>query len=152
MIEPVARMHFISGRNPKESGTIIITDDGFVQIEPSAEFVDELARLEEEAVKRSRRIGMIGTGIFFGIGAIIALIAWLMGRVGGEIRHSLSRPRPVDDVAVDTNDIGGIRVVLPGDGPQTVTLEWEKGEIDECEAAHFVSVYKRFREVGKPNV
>ncbi|HEY3330465.1 MAG TPA: hypothetical protein VGK19_10620 [Capsulimonadaceae bacterium] len=151
MIGEVARMRFQSGRNPKENGALVITNDGFLQIEPSDEFVEELANLEEKAVARSRQLGIVASVVFFGIGAVLAAVAWMAGRIGGEMRHNLMRPRPIDEVEIDTNDIGSIRFEMPGSGPQKLTLEWEKGEIDECEAAKFVAVYNRFREIPPPN-
>ena len=144
MINEMARMRFQSGVRPEEKGALVITEDGFLQVESSEEFVDRLAALENQAVAKARKTGLITTGVLFGLGVIVATVAWLMGRIGGQIRQTITLARPIDEIVVEKNDLGGIRVTLPGAGPQKISLEWEKGEIDECETTHFLDTYTRF--------
>jgi len=143
-------MRFQSSRNPSENGAVVITEDGCLQIEPSEEFLTAMARQEAQAVHHSRLAGKLAALFFFGMGALIVILAWAMGRIGGEIRHNLMRPRTVRDVEIDASDSGGIRVIMPGEGPQRIALEWERGEIDPAEADRLVAVYNRFREVPPP--
>ena len=150
MNNEIARMRFKSGRRPGENGAVVITDDGFLHLEPSDEFVAEIARLEHKAVERSRRVGMTGALALIGLGAFVAAYAWLAGRLGGEMRTNLCRPRPLEDVEVKAGADGRVRVVLPGDAAGRLRLEWERGEVSDEERDRLIAVYNRFREVPRP--
>ncbi|MDR3710211.1 MAG: hypothetical protein P4L33_18095 [Capsulimonadaceae bacterium] len=151
MINELARMRFQSSRNPAEKGAVVITDDGFLHIEPSDEFIAEIARLELQAVERSRMAGLLGSLLLFAIGGLVAFLAWARGRVGGEMRTNLTRPRPIGNLKVCAGESGRVKVTIPGDAANSVSLEWERGEVDEDEKARLIAVYKRFREIPPPS-
>lgn len=127
-----------------------MTEDGCVTVEPSDDFLETMAQLEERSVRRTRIAGAAATFFFFSAGALVALIAWAMGRIGGDLRSHLKRPRSIRDVQIERSTAGGVRVVLPGAGPQRITMEWERGEIDQEEAAALMAVYDRYRQFPLP--
>jgi hypothetical protein len=144
-------MQFQSARKPSESGALVLTEDGFLQVEPSEEFVAELIRLEDEAVRVTRSRGNLLGGLLVGVGLVVLALTWLATRFGGEMRETLTLPTPAEDVDVAADDHGSVRVSLPGFGPQRVQLTWAPGETNADEAARFIAVHRRMRENAERN-
>ena len=148
-MKTLARMEFKSGARPAERGALVITDDGFLQVQPSAEFIDELARLESEALETSRKIGGVVSWLLIGSGLLVAAIAWMAGRIGGELRETLTKPHPLEDVAMAKDEYGGVHVEVPGSGPQKISIHWEAGETDAEESAKFISTYRKYLDASR---
>jgi len=151
MINEVARMEFQSASRSSEKGALVLTEDGFFQIEPSEEFVGRLIELESDALHGARTRGNLLGGILVGVGLTVLAAAWLASRFGGEMRETLTQPRPAEDVEVATNEHGGVQVTLPGIGPQRVQLTWEAGETNAAEAARFVNIHRQFVDNANTN-
>lgn len=143
----IARMRFESARTPGETGQIVLTSDKMLRIEPSEEFSNALARLEETAVHRSRTIGLSVGGVLIAAGALFALVAWAAGRIAGRLRETIAEPKPVEQVRMFGDPDGGVHVQLPGTGPQKVTLYWAPGETDANEVAAFMAEYRRLKGI-----
>lgn len=126
-----ARLRFKSTDSPKEHGALLLNEDGTIEIIASAALRDEMARLEEAAIVRSRRLGYgIGlTLIVLGGGSIF--LGWLMGRIFGKLGQNLSNPRPLEMVQIGRTEGGGVRVSFPGlpGAPQTIDMSWNADEI-----------------------
>jgi len=146
MINEVARMEFQSASKPAQKGALVLTEDGFFQVDPSAEFLDELTRLEDQAVHGARTRGNLLGGLLVGAGLIVLALAWVASRMGGEMRETLTLPRPAEEVEIATDSSGAVQVTLPGVGPQRVQLTWEAGEINSEEAARFVAMHRQYKE------
>jgi hypothetical protein len=144
----IARMRFESGKNPAEKGAIVLTDDHMLRIEPSDELTDHLARLEEEAVEKSRSVGLAVGGAFIVVGALFALVGWLAGRIAGRLRETIGAPRSIDKVKMFADPEGGVHLLLPGTGPQKIAMNWAPGETDANEAVAFILAYSKLKGVG----
>ena len=145
----IARMRFKSIKRPKEHGQLALYDDGTFQIKPSPDLRDEMARLEEQSLERSRSIGY-GVGFtLMGLGAAALVAGWYLGRVFGRLGTSLSTPRPIEDVAVERDDSGGVHVRLKGIESQfqTIQMGWNIDEVLVEEADAFV---EKFNEMKPP--
>lgn len=143
----IARMRFESAKNPEEKGQIVLGSDGTLRIEPSEEMSEKLARLEEEAVFRSRALGVGIGGALIAVGALIALTAWAAGRIAGRLRETIAEPKPVDKVRMFSDPEGGVHLLVQGAGPQRVTLYWAPGETDGNEVAAFMTAYRRLKGI-----
>jgi hypothetical protein len=140
-VSDIAQMRFRSVSSPDQYGIMAVSDDGTFRIVPSDEFRDEMARLEEVALLRSKTLGL-GTGIvLLGIGAALVGFGWYWGRVLGKIGSTLSRPRSLDDVQITHLKGGGLRVMLRGwpNRLQTVQMAWNPDEVLQPEAEAFVA-------------
>ncbi|HEX5323009.1 MAG TPA: hypothetical protein VFW40_04425 [Capsulimonadaceae bacterium] len=144
----IARMRFESAKNPAEKGELVLTSDGTLTVQPSEELKDQLARLEEEAVDRSRKVSIVAGGAFIAVGAIIALAGWAAGRIAGRLRETIEAPRPVDKVKMFADPEGGVHLLIPGTGPQKIALDWAPGETDANEAVRFLLAYSKLKGVG----
>ena len=143
----IARMRFESAKSPGEKGEIVLTSDKMLRIEPSEEFSSELARLEEDAVHRSRAIGLGIGGVLITAGALFALVAWAAGRIAGRLRETIAEPKPVEQVMMFGDPDGGFHVQLPGTGLQKITLYWPPGETDLNEMASFMTEYRKLKGI-----
>ncbi len=143
----IARLRFKSVKKPKEHGTLVLSDDGTVRVEPSRDFRDEMARLEEVALARSQAWGTrLGLGLI-ALGGLAVALGWYAGRVFGKMGGSLSTPRPVKDVEIGRDDEGNLHVRMPGVESrwQTVEMGWFADEYLVLEAEKFLQVFKEMR-------
>lgn len=143
----VARMRFKSATKPKEHGQLAIHDDGTFQIKPSPDLRDEMARLEEDAIDRSKSIGY-GLGFtLVGLGVAVIAAGWYLGRTFGKLGTTLSTPRPLGDVDVERDDAGGVHVRLRGieSKLQTIQMGWNGDEILEDEAQEFIDKFQEMK-------
>ena len=147
-----ATVNFQSKKKPEERGSIVLTKDGLVIVKPSEEFLDELARQEEEAVEKSRALGIRTGLILMGLGFLAAAAGWLAGRVGGELRMRVTEPRAPEDVSLFADITGGFHVTLPGPLGQTIELNWGPGEVNPREVGEFIKAYRKYvpGNTGKP--
>ncbi len=146
------KMYFKSSKRPRERGALALTEAGTIEVRPSEEFLDELARLEEEACARSRFIaGRIGGGVML-FGLVVAAAGWLVGRIGGKLRARVTKPHPVDEVAMFADVTGGFHLSIPDKFGQTIDLNWGQGEINPREAGEFLKACRKYRKKpeGKP--
>lgn len=140
-VSDIAQMRFRSVSSPQQYGIMAISDDGTFRIVPSDEFRDEMARLEEVALQRSKTLG-IGTGIILlTLGAAAIGFGWYLGRVFGKLGSTLSRPRSLNDVQVIQTEGGGFRVTLRGlpNRLQTIQMAWNPDEVLQSEAEAFIA-------------
>jgi hypothetical protein len=140
-VSDIAQMRFRSVSAPEQYGIMVVSDDGTFRIVPSDEFRDEMARLEEVALLRSKTLG-IGTGVvLLGLGAAAVGFGWYLGRVFGKIGSTLSRPRPLKDVQITHAEGGGLRVTMRGwpNRLQSIQMAWNPDEVLQPEAEAFVA-------------
>jgi len=142
----LARMRFESARQPAQKGEIVLRSDGTLQVEPSDEFAEELARLEDVAVQKSRTLGVGVGAALIALGALVAAAGWAAGRIAGRLRETIGAPRSVDKVKMFVDPEGGVHLLLRGRGPQQVSLTWAPGETDAGEAAAFINAYRELKE------
>ena len=143
----IARLRFKSVKKPKEHGALVLSDDGTVRVEPSREFRDEMARLEEEALDRSQTFGTrFGLGLI-ALGGLALALGWYAGRVFGKLGSSLSYPRPVKDVEITRDDHGNLHVRMPGaeNRWQAIEMGWHADEYLETEADEFLQAFEEMR-------
>ena len=142
----IARMRFKSLLKPKESGKLLLHDDGTFQVQPSEALRDEMARLEEVALERAHTFGTrLGVGLLLA-GALAIGIGWLVGRIFGKLGYTLSAPRPVQDVSL-TRDGGGVHLTLHGANRlQTIHMGWNADEVLQDEADQFVATFNELRQ------
>ena len=143
----LARMRFVSLTKPKERGMLLLHDDGTIQIVPSNELRDEMARLEEVALNRSHLFGTrLGIGLLVA-GTLAIGIGWVVGRIFGKLGHNLSAPRPVGDVHLTRDGGGGVRLTLRGANHlQVVQMGWNGDEVLQGEADNFVAKFHELRQ------
>jgi hypothetical protein len=150
-VSDIAQMRFRSVSSPEQYGIMALSDDGTFRIVPSDEFRDEMARLEEIAVQRSKTLG-IGTGVvLLTVGALAVSLGWYFGRVFGKLGGTLSRPRSLQDVQVRMTDGGGIRVTLRGlpNRLQTIQMAWNPDEVLQSEAEAFVAKIQELQDTDQ---
>jgi len=143
----IARMRFKSLQKPKESGKLLLHDDGTIQVHPSEALRDEMAHLEEVALDRAHMFGTrLGIGLLLA-GALAIGAGWLVGRIFGKIGHTLSVPRPVSDVSLTRDGGGGVHLTLHGANRlQTIQMGWNGDEILLDEADQFVAKFNELRQ------
>jgi len=141
-------MRFKSATKPKEHGQLALHDDGTFQIKPSPELRDEMARLEEVALQRSTAIGYGVGGVLIGLGVVMVVAGWYMGRKFGKLGSTLSRPRSVADVDVDRDESGSVHVRMRGIESkfQTIQMGWNADEILLDEAQEFVDKFQEMKQ------
>jgi hypothetical protein len=144
-------MEFQSATKPAEKGALVLTEDGFFQMNPSDEFLQELTRLEDQSVHSAKTRGNLLGGLLVGAGLVILALAWLASRMAGEMRETLTLPRPAEEVEVATDGAGAVQVTLPGIGPQRVQMTWVAGETNSDEAAHFIAVHRQLKANAERN-
>jgi len=146
------KMYFRSNKKPRERGAIVLTESGTIEVRPTEEFLDELARLEEEACQRSRTISAKVGGSILALGFIVVALGWLVGRIGGKLRYRVTSPRHVDEVTMFADVTGGFHLSLPDKFGQTIDLNWGQGEINSREAGEFLKAARKYRKKaeGKP--
>ncbi len=144
----IARMRFKSVTKPKEHGQLALLEDGTFQIKPSPELREEMARLEEVALGRSKQLGYgVGAGLI-GLGLVAVAAGWYLGRVFGRIGTSLSTPRELADVELERDESGGVHVRLHGIESkfQTIQMGWNIDEILVDEAEAFVDKFTELKQ------
>ncbi len=136
----------MSSRKPSERGMLLLNDDGTLQVAPSDELRDEMARLEEVALHRSQTFGtQLGIGLIV-VGALAAAAGWMAGRIFGKLGYTLSLPRPVDEVTVTQEEGGSIHLTLHGANRfQTIQMGWNPDEVLQAEADNFVAKFNEMR-------
>jgi hypothetical protein len=146
-LSEIARMRFMSVTKPSERGILLLHDDGTVQVHPSDEMRDEMARLEEVALDRAQTFGTrLGISLI-AVGALAMGIGWAMGRVYGKLGYTLSAPRSVSDVSLTRDDGGGVHLTLRGANRlQTVQMGWYGDEVLQAEADNFVAKFDEMRQ------
>jgi len=138
-------MYFKSNKRPKERGAIVLTETGEIQVRPSEDFLDELARLEEESCTKSRLFSAKVGGGIVALGFIVIGLGWLVGRVGGRLRNRVTWPRSVDEVTMFADVTGGFHLSLPDKYGQKIELNWGQGEVNPREAGEFLKAARKFR-------
>lgn len=151
----IARLRFKSIQKPKEHGALILSDDGQFRVEPSREFRDEMARLEEAALHRARVYGTRLGVALLALGTLAVGLGWFVGRVFGKLGSSLSLPRPVEEVQVTRDGGGGVHVTLRGieNKLQLIQMGWNGDEVRQAEADAFMdalAAMQKHEERGKP--
>ena len=139
----IARLRFKSIHRPKEHGALILSDDGQFRVEPSREFRDEMARLEEAALRRAHVYGTRLGVVLLVLGAAALGIGWFVGRVFGKLGSSLSLPRPLDEVKITRDGGGGVHVTLRGieNKLQLIQMGWNGDEVRQAEADAFMAAF-----------
>lgn len=143
----IARMRFVSMKNPKERGMLLLQDDGTLQIKPTDELRDEMARREEAALHRSRTFGtQAGLGLMT-LGMLALGAGWLAGRVFGKLGQTLSEPRPITEVELTRDDGGGVHLSLRGSSRwQRLQMAWNGDEVLQGEADNFAAKFDEMRQ------
>lgn len=143
----IARMRFMSATKPSERGILLLHDDGTVQVHPSDELRDEMARLEEVALDRAQTFGTrLGMSLIV-VGALAVGIGWAVGRIFGKLGHTLSAPRSVSDVSLTRDDGGGIHLTLRGANRlQVIQMGWHGDEVLQAEADNFAAKFNEMRQ------
>ena len=136
----IARMRFMSNLKPSERGMLLLHDDGTLQVQPTEELRDEMARLEEVALDRARTFGTrLGVSLLV-LGALATGAGWVVGRVFGKMGHTLSAPRPLDAVSLTHEEGGSVHLTLRGANfLQVVQMRWNPDEVLQGEAEDFVA-------------
>ena len=131
----IAKMRFVSLTKPKERGMLVLHDDGTLQVVPSDEMRDELSRLEEVALHRTKLFGL-GLGLsLIGLGMLAVGVGWLAGRIFGRLGYTVSRPRPVDAVTLTRTESGGVHLRMRGANRlQIIQMAWNTDEVLPAEA------------------
>lgn len=144
----IARLRFKSIQKPKEHGALILTEDGQFRVEPSREFRDEMARLEEDALRRAHLYGTRTGVVLLALGALALGIGWFVGRVFGKLGSSLSLPRPLDEVKITRDGGGGVHVTLRGieNKLQVIQMGWNGDEVRQAEADQFMDAFQAFQK------
>ena len=144
----IARLRFKSVKKPKEHGALVLSDDGTVRVEPSREFRDEMARLEEQALDRAQTFGTrFGLGLM-ALGGLALALGWYAGRVFGKLGSSLSYPRPIQDVQISRDANGNLHVRMPGaeNRWQAIEMGWHTDEYLDPEADKFLQAFEEMKQ------
>ncbi len=142
----IARMRFMSNKKPSERGMLLLHDDGTIQVQPTEELRDEMARLEEVALDRAQTFGTrLGVGLLV-IGGLAVAVGWAVGRVFGKLGRTLSTPRPVDAVRLTHDEGGSVHLTLRGANRlQVIQMGWNPDEVLQGEAENFVAKFDAMR-------
>ena len=143
----IARLRFKSLSKPKESGKLLLHDDGTIQVQPSEALRDEMARLEEVALSRAHVFGTrLGVGLLIA-GSLSVGLGWLVGRIFGKMGYTLSAARSVSEVSLTRDEGGGVHLTLHGANRlQKVQMNWNGDEILRDEADQFVAKFNEMRQ------
>lgn len=143
----IARLRFKSLSKPKESGKLLLLDDGTIQVQPSEALRDEMARLEEVALSRAYVFGTrLGIGLIIAGGLAVG-IGWLVGRIFGKLGYTLSAPRPLSEVTLTRDEGGGVHLILHGANRlQKIQMNWNGDEVLREEADQFVAKFNELRQ------
>lgn len=138
----IARLRFMSSQKPSERGILLLHDDGTLQIQPSEELRDEMARREGVALDRSHMFGTrVGVSLIV-LGALAVGVGWAVGRIFGKLGHTLSAPRPLDQVTFQHDEGGGVHLTLRGANRlQIVQMGWNPDEVLQNEAENFAAKF-----------
>ncbi len=139
-------MRFMSSQKPSERGMLLLHDDGTLQVQPTEELRDEMARLEEVALNRAQTFGTrLGVSLL-AVGALAVGVGWIVGRVFGKLGHTLSAPRPVDSVLLTHDEGGSVHLTLRGANRlQVIRMGWNPDEVLQGEAENFVAKFDVMR-------
>ena len=139
-------MRFMSNKKPSERGVLLLHDDGTIQVQPTEELRDEMARLEEVALDRSQLFGTrLGVSLIL-LGALAVGAGWAVGRVFGKLGHTLSSPRPVDAVRLTHEEGGSVHLTLHGANRfQVIHMGWNPDEVLQGEAENFAAKFHEMR-------
>ena len=142
----IARLRFKSLLKTKESGKLVLHDDGTIQVQPSEALRDEMARLEEVALNRAHLFGTrLGVGLLIAGGLAVGF-GWLVGRIFGKLGFTLSAPRPLSEVKLTRDEGGGVHLTLRGANRlQVIQMHWNGDEILREEADQFVAKFNELR-------
>lgn len=145
----IARMRFVSLQKPTERGIVRLHDDGTIQIHPSEELRDEMARLEEVALDRAHMFGTrLGVSLLVAGGLLVGL-GWAFGRVFGKLGYTLGTPRPIDEVSLVRDAGGGVHLTLRGANRwQRVQMGWNGDEVLQGEADNFAAKFNDLRQTS----
>ena len=140
----IAAMPFASRINPEEHGTVVLHDDGTVQIVPSEAMRDDLSRQEEAALHRAHVFGTTLGMSLLAAGTVAIGLGWLYARIFGKLGYTLGKPRPADAVTLTRTGSGGVHLTLRGAIRLHVfRLQWEKSEVSDADA--FLAQYEALR-------
>jgi hypothetical protein len=144
-------MRFKSAAKPKEHGQLAIHDDGTFQIKPSPDLREEMARLEEEALEKSKMLGYGLGGVLVALGLTAIAAGWYLGRKFGQLGTSLGTPRSVGDVDVVRDESGGVHVRMQGIESkfQTIQMGWNIDEILDDEASDFLAKFEEMKRQAR---
>ena len=143
----IARLRFKSLSKPKESGKLLLHDDGTIQVQPSEALRDEMARLEEVALNRAHVFGTrLGVCLLIA-GSLSVGLGWLVGRIFGKLGYTLSAARSVSEVSLTRDEGGGVHLTLHGANRlQKIEMNWNGDEILRDEADQFVAKFNEMRQ------
>ena len=135
----IAQMHF-AGAGPETQGTLVLHDDGTLQVVPSEAMRDDLSRQEEAALRRAH---LLGTSLGLGLAALGLLAigaGWAYGRIFGRLGYTLSRPRPVHAVSLTRTESGDVHLTMRGTSRlHMIRLAWNADEVPPVEAEAFLA-------------
>jgi hypothetical protein len=145
----IASMRFQSARNPDESGTLYLTENGTLCVEPSAAMVETIAQLEVEAIEKSSLVSWLGVGLLFAAGALAVAAGWYASRKGGSLRDNLLVPRRVEKLRAQYEPQTGLEIDFGRAGATRVTLAWAPGEYDADEATSFMQEFETMQRAQR---
>lgn len=136
----------MSQQKPSERGMLLLHDDGTIQVQPTEELRDEMARLEEVALDRARTFGTrLGVSLIV-LGAAAVGAGWVFGRIFGKLGYTLSTPRPVDAVMLTHDEGGAVHLTLRGANRlQVIRMGWNPDEVLQGEAENFAAKFNEMR-------
>lgn len=142
----IARMRFMSQTKPSERGMLLLHDDGTIQVQPTEELRDEMARLEEVALDRAGTFGTrLGVSLLV-LGALAVGVGWAVGRIFGKLGYTLSAPRPVNAVRLTHDEGGSVHLTLRGANRlQVIQMGWNPDEVLQGEAQNFVAKFNEMQ-------
>jgi hypothetical protein len=138
----IARMRFQSAKRPDETGIIKITDEGTIQVEPSEQMLETIARMEQDAVEVTGRNSIVVAGVLIGVGLMIAAIGWAAGRHGGRLRERIGDARLIEDAKLSYDAKHGVEIRFDDDILSRASLSWAPGEYNADEAEKLFDTYK----------
>lgn len=144
----IARLRFKSIQKPKEHGALVLSEDGHFRVEPSRDFRDEMARLEETALRRAYAYGTRTGIVLLAVGALALGLGWFVGRVFGKLGSSLGMPRPIEEVQITRDGGGGVHVTLRGmeNRLQLIQMGWNGDEVRQAEADAFLEAFQAMQK------
>ena len=131
----IARLPF---RHADGEGTLVLSDDGTVRVEPGEDLRDALAAPEERALATAQAGTYLGLGLLaLGLAAVAA--GWYAGRVGGKHAWRQIAARSVHNVEIGESGEGQLRARLG-------KVVWDITDCEDADAAAFLGALKGMKD------
>jgi hypothetical protein len=127
------------------SGAIELDDVGNSRIVLDKECEADLAGLEQKLMGEWHRFGKVIVGSLLVLTGVAAFVVWIMERIGGEVRQTLTFPRGPKDIDVDIDSDRKLNINLRGPELHNVVVVLNEGQYDSKEAEEFIAAHKRFK-------